>query len=94
MLTLVRPDAGRLCIDGRDVDAALASRWRNQAAYVPQDVVLFDASIRDNLKLYVPEATDGELEAVLGNRRPSSSSSACRRSRYAGGPGRALAVRW
>jgi ATP-binding cassette subfamily C protein len=65
MLTLVRPDAGQLQIDGRDVDAELASRWRNQSAYVPQDVVLFDASIRDNLKLYVPDATDGELEAAL-----------------------------
>ncbi len=65
MLALVRPDAGRLSLDGRDVDDALSSRWRQQAAYVPQDVVLFDASIRDNLKLYVPEATDEELEAVL-----------------------------
>ncbi len=65
MLTLVRPDAGHLRIDGRDVDAELASHWRNQAAYVPQDVVLFDASIRDNLKLYVPDATDADLEVAL-----------------------------
>jgi ATP-binding cassette subfamily C protein len=65
MLALVRPDAGRLCLDGRDLDDALSSRWRRQAAYVPQDVVLFDASIRDNVKLYVPEATDAALEAAL-----------------------------
>ena len=65
MLALIRPDAGNLRIDGHDVDEALASRWRNQAAYVPQEVVLFDASIRDNLKLYVPDATDEELEAAL-----------------------------
>ena len=45
--------------------SALASHWRDQAAYVPQDVVLFDATIRDNLRLYVPDATDDELLAAL-----------------------------
>jgi ATP-binding cassette subfamily C protein len=65
MLMLVRPDAGELRIDGRPIDEELASEWRHQAAYVPQDVVLFDATIRDNLRLYVPEATDAELMAAL-----------------------------
>jgi ABC-type multidrug transport system fused ATPase/permease subunit len=32
---------------------------------VPQDVVLFEASIRDNLRLYVPDATDDELQRAL-----------------------------
>ena len=65
MLMLVRADAGELSIDGRAVDEALASQWRDQAAYVPQDVVLFDATIRDNLRLYVPDATDAELVTAL-----------------------------
>jgi ATP-binding cassette subfamily C protein len=65
LLMLIRPDAGELRIDGQAVDETLASEWRNQAAYVPQDVVLFDASIRDNLRLYVPDATDAELMAAL-----------------------------
>jgi ATP-binding cassette subfamily C protein len=65
MLMLLRPDAGLVRIDGDIVDEELAARWRHQAAYVPQDVVLFDASIRDNLKLYVPDASDEELGAAL-----------------------------
>jgi len=65
MLALLHPDAGELRIDGSAVDDDLANRWRDQAAYVPQDVVLIDATIRDNLRLYVPEATDTELEAAL-----------------------------
>ena len=65
MLMLVRADAGQIRIDDQVVDEALASEWRNQAAYVPQDVVLLDAPIRDNLRLYVPEATDAELIAAL-----------------------------
>jgi ATP-binding cassette subfamily C protein len=65
MLMLIRPDAGEIQIDGNTVDEELASLWRDQAAYVPQDVVLFDASIRDNLRLYVPDANDAELETAL-----------------------------
>jgi ATP-binding cassette subfamily C protein len=65
MLMLVRPDEGQLSLDGNIVDDMLAGAWRNQAAYVPQDVVLFDASIRDNLRLYAPDASDNELEAAL-----------------------------
>ncbi len=65
LLMLLRPDAGHIQLDGAPVDEDTASRWRNQAAYVPQDVVLIDASLRDNLRLYVPDATDEELAAAL-----------------------------
>ena len=64
-LMLLRPDAGQVQIDDKIVDEKLAARWRHQAAYVPQDVVLFDASIRENLKLYAPDASDRALEVAL-----------------------------
>jgi ATP-binding cassette subfamily C protein len=65
MLMLVRPDSGDLRIDDQTIGNELASMWRDQAAYVPQEVVLFDASIRDNLRLYVPDAQDDELINAL-----------------------------
>ena len=65
MLMLLRPDAGQILIDGKEVDETTASRWREQAAYVPQDVVLFEATIRNNLRLYAPDATDAELNVAL-----------------------------
>jgi len=65
MLMLIRPDEGELRINDQIVDEELACRWRAQSAYVPQDVLLFDATIRDNLRLYAPDATDTELEAAL-----------------------------
>jgi ATP-binding cassette subfamily C protein len=64
---LLRPDAGDLRIDASVANDDLANRWRDQAAYVPQDVVLIDASIRDNLRLYVPDATDDDLIVALGH---------------------------
>jgi ATP-binding cassette subfamily C protein len=65
MLMLLRPGAGVIRIDGAEVDEETASRWREQSAYVPQDVVLFDASIRENLTLCAPETSDAVLEAAL-----------------------------
>ena len=65
MLALIRTDSGEMRVDGRALDESLANAWRNQAAYVPQDVVLFDAAIRDNLRLYAPDASDDELKASL-----------------------------
>ena len=66
MLMLIRPDSGDMRIDNQRVDDDLANRWRYQAvAYVPQDVVLLDATIRDNLRLYVPDATEDQLLDAL-----------------------------
>jgi ATP-binding cassette subfamily C protein len=65
LLMLIRPDSGEIRIDRQEVDHELAGAWRNQAAYVPQDVVLFDATIRDNLRLYAREASDNELKEAL-----------------------------
>lgn len=65
LLMLVRPDAGSISIDDRPVDVSISNAWRCQSAYVPQDVVLFDASIRDNLKLYAADASDAELGDAL-----------------------------
>ena len=65
MLMLLRPDSGEICIDGHEIDETVAGRWRNQAAYVPQDVVLFDATIRDNLLMHAHNADDKELEVAL-----------------------------
>jgi ATP-binding cassette subfamily C protein len=65
MLMLLRPDTGEVRIDSQPADEELANAWRKQAAYVPQDVVLFDATIRDNLRLYAYDASDAELRDAL-----------------------------
>jgi ATP-binding cassette, subfamily B, bacterial MsbA len=53
---------GRVMIDGQDVrDVTLAS-LRQATAIVAQDVVLFDDTIRANIALARPGATDAEIE--------------------------------
>lgn len=56
---------GRILIDGTPLEE-LSKEWlRDHIGYVTQESFLFNASIRENLLLAKPEATDEELWAVL-----------------------------
>ena len=59
------PDAGRILLDGEDI-SGLSKEWlRDHIGYVTQDSFLFNASIRGNLLVARPDATEAELWAAL-----------------------------
>jgi ATP-binding cassette subfamily B protein len=55
------PVAGRIAIDGIDVQDYALECLRREIAYVQQDVVLIAASIADNIRLGKPAATAAEV---------------------------------
>ena len=55
---------GRVTIGGEDVREVATSALRDDEAFVEQDTHLFHDSIRYNLLLAKPDATDEELEAA------------------------------
>ncbi|MDO8623756.1 MAG: ABC transporter ATP-binding protein [bacterium] len=55
---------GRITIDGVDIKQVNLKDLRSQMAVVPQEVVLFNSSIGDNIRYGRPEATDAEVEAA------------------------------
>jgi thiol reductant ABC exporter CydC subunit len=57
-------DAGRVALSGTDVRQVATSALRDSEAFVEQDTHLFHDSIRDNLRIAKPDATDAELEAA------------------------------
>lgn len=57
-------DQGRVALSGTDVREVATSALRDAEAFVEQDTHLFHDSIRDNLLIARPEATDAELEAA------------------------------
>lgn len=59
------PSAGTVAIDGHDLRGVTQDSLRRQVAVVPQDNVLFSGTIRDNLRLARPAATDAELDAAV-----------------------------
>lgn len=64
LLRLYEPSGGRITFDGADIASASAASLRDQTAVVFQDSILFGATIRENIRLGRPDATDAEVEAA------------------------------
>ncbi len=58
---LYEPNAGTVRIDGQDVSAVNMRSLREGIAFVAQDVFLFRGTIRDNIALGRPDATEAEI---------------------------------
>ncbi|QNI83970.1 ABC multidrug efflux transporter [Synechococcus sp. PROS-7-1] len=58
---LYEPEAGRILIDGYDINKLELSSIRRQIGIVPQDSLLFDGTVRENITLTAPEATSEEI---------------------------------
>ncbi len=58
------PQRGQICIDGHDIREYTLASLRRQIALVPQDPMLFRASIRENISYGKPDATDAEIIAA------------------------------
>jgi ATP-binding cassette subfamily B protein len=56
------PSAGRVLIDGQDLRDVTQTSLRGALGLVPQDVVLFNDTIRYNIAYGNPEATQAELD--------------------------------
>jgi ATP-binding cassette, subfamily C, bacterial CydC len=65
------PETGRVTIDGRDIREMRQEDVRRAFALAGQEAHVFNSTIRENLLLAKPEATDGELTAVLRRVRLS-----------------------
>jgi subfamily B ATP-binding cassette protein HlyB/CyaB len=61
---LYEPDDGRILIDGYDIAKLQLGSVRRQIGIVPQDSLLFDGSVRDNIALTAPDATSAEIEVA------------------------------
>ncbi|MEC8443168.1 MAG: ABC transporter ATP-binding protein/permease, partial [Pseudomonadota bacterium] len=59
------PQDGRITIDGQDIASVSQRSLREQIGIVPQDTVLFNDTLRQNLAYANPEATEADLlEAI------------------------------
>jgi ABC transporter fused permease/ATP-binding protein len=64
LLRFYEPETGRLLLDGVDARALDLSTVRANMAIVPQEVLLFGGSIRDNIAYGRPGATEDEIVAA------------------------------
>lgn len=64
LLRFVDPTRGRVSYAGNDLRDFDVEAWRRQIAIVSQQQHLFNASIRDNLLLACPDASEAQMEAA------------------------------
>lgn len=62
LLGFVRPDAGRVTLNGADIATLVPAAHAKLVAWIGQRPVLFAGSIRDNIRFARPEASDAEVE--------------------------------
>jgi ATP-binding cassette, subfamily C, bacterial LapB len=61
VLGLYQPTSGSVLIDGVDINQIDPATLRRNVGYVPQDVVLFYGSVKDNITFAAPYANDAAL---------------------------------
>ncbi len=61
LLRLHRPIGGHVRIGGADIASLQLSSYREQIAYVPQELALFGGTIRENIAFGRPGATEAEI---------------------------------
>ena len=58
---LYEPDAGRIIIDGYDISKVELYSLRRQIGVVPQETLLFDGTVQENIALTNPDASSEEI---------------------------------
>lgn len=64
LLGFIQQQDGTLLMDGHDSRKLDFKKLRENIGYVSQDIFLFDGSIRENLLIHDPNATEVEIERV------------------------------
>jgi subfamily B ATP-binding cassette protein MsbA len=69
LMRLHEPSAGSILIDGIDIATVSLASLRRQIGVVPQHVLLFNATVRDNIAYGRPDPSQAEIEAAAAAAR-------------------------
>lgn len=65
VMGLISPDQGTVTVDGKPITHSYVASWRNRIGYVAQETFIFNETIRFNLKLASPDASEDDLKEAL-----------------------------
>ncbi|WP_020658967.1 thiol reductant ABC exporter subunit CydD [Amycolatopsis benzoatilytica] len=65
LMRYLDPSSGRILLDGADTRSYDSDSVRAQIAWCGPDTHLFDSTLRENLRLARPDASDDEIQAAL-----------------------------
>lgn len=61
----LRPQSGRILLDGTPMEEIDMRTWRRHIAVVPQQTILFSGTLRDNITYGMSGYTSGQIDAVI-----------------------------
>lgn len=64
ILKFYQPNSGKILFNEQDIQDIDFNSLNNEISYVPQNPTIFDLSIKENLLLGNPKATEKEIEAI------------------------------
>ena len=65
LLGVLNPKGGQITVDGVPLTPQNLRTWRRQVGYVPQEPLILNASVRENLLRFHPAATEDEMTDAL-----------------------------
>ena len=65
LLGLLRPTKGQILVDGVALNNENLGAWRKAIGYIPQEPLIINTTIRDNLQRFHPEVTEEEMVDAL-----------------------------
>lgn len=65
LMGFLEPTSGEILIDGIKLSVGNLSSWRHNLGYIPQEPLILNATVRENLQRFHPAATRMEMEKAL-----------------------------
>lgn len=65
LLGFLEPTGGEILIDGVPLTGATLSGWHKSLGYIPQEPLILNASVRENLQRFHPNATEADIVEAL-----------------------------
>lgn len=65
LMGFLEPTSGEILIDGIRLSVENLSGWRHDLGYIPQEPLILNATVRENLRRFHPAATQTEMEKAL-----------------------------
>ena len=69
LLGFIRPETGRVLINGNDIASIVPEALARMTAWIGQRPMLFAGTLRENIAFARPDATDREIETAARNAR-------------------------
>ena len=69
LLGFLTPTKGEILIDGVALTAENLPAWRKGMGYIPQEPLILNASVRENLQRFHPKATEADMVEALKRAR-------------------------